>query len=172
MWNHPVAYAEKRSMALPRVKITPIARAVEDYQKTYEDKAAELLGRPPSQPLARPSFDQLQAFEQAAARERAILVEISSGLQEALAKHSIPLVEEHPSLVLAIRIVRWGVESSPADINTPPGTVTVTCTEDGRELFTSVFQQPRWGFAKQPHAIGVSLGKKTADKLLQLVKNG
>lgn len=170
LWNEGMAYAE-RTTEIPtmRVQIKPIAPTIADYRKLHEQRAAELLGTERPRPPISPNH--LKAFEEAVASENALLAEICLGLKQKLSQYSIIGVEEENlPIVLEVKITDWGTYSSiPIPEPDPPASVvTVTCKKDDRELFTTAFQRSSWGSTKKPHAIGVSLGKKTAKKLLEL----
>lgn len=171
IWNENVAYAE-RTAKIPviRVQIKPTGPTVEDYLKVHQQRLTELLEteqRPP--PV---SADHLKAFEQAVTSENALLEDICLGLKQELTKRSIIVVEDNPSVVLNVKIVRWGTDFSlpVPESDPPPGVVTVTCKKGDRDLFTTTFRQSSWGSTKKPHAIGMFLGKKTAKKLLELLE--
>lgn len=155
-----------------RTQIKPVGSTVGEYQERYEEKVAELIG--PNQAKPHATADALKDFEQAVAREQAILANICRGLKETLAKNGVLTVEENPSIILEVKIVSWGSDSSlpVPESEPPPGLVTVTCKQAGRELFATTFQRSTWGFTKKPYEIGVSLGKKTAKKLTKLVEDG
>jgi len=171
-WVDAASAERSLEIAMLRTQIKPVGSTVRDYQERYAQKVAELAG--PSQAKSHAPAERLKAFEQAVAREDTVLADICHGLKEALAKHGVLTVEENPSIVLEVKIVSWGSDSSlpVPESNPPPGLVTVTCKQAGRELFTTTFQRSTWGFTKKPYEIGASLGRKTAKKLTKLVEDG
>jgi len=153
--------------AILRVQIKPTGSTIADYQEAYERTVTNLLGSEQQPPPVPP--DRLKVFEQAVTNEKLTLDNICLGLKQELIKHSMTTVEENPSIILEVKITHWGTDSSlpVSELNSLPRTVKVTCKKADRELFTTIFQQSSWGFSKTPYAIGVSLGKKTAKRLLE-----